>query len=119
MSDRETLEAVIRSGHFVRAAHLAGSLEEGAQVVRELQLKAIWQMAAIYRNQPGTRRLADHYGLSLAAVLDHLRAAAAENPEESGGRFRDPCYDQTTGKYLAFDDWLEQLERNWSRLSEA
>ena len=31
----------------------------------------------------------------------------------------EPCYDHSTGKYLTFEEWMNQLLKNWDKFSES
>lgn len=113
MPQEELLAHEIERAHFARAAYLAAEMGRSEEEIRSLRLKALWQMAAVYRNMPGTRKLAEQFGLSKEEVLRHLRERASEAQE--GERTLEPCYDQETGKYLQFNQWLDHLDKTWNK----
>ncbi len=116
---REELRAEIERGHFARAALVAASLGVDEQELSELRLKALWQMSALNRNGPGTKRLAQEYGFSKKELGQILGQYADKMREEGNIKPLEPCYDYNTGKYLTFEGWLDQFLRNWDKLSES
>ena len=122
MDDKEgrgELKAEIERSHFARAALLAASLGVDEQELRELRLKALWQMSAVFRNGPGTKRLAQEYGFSKKEVGQILREYAEKMREEGDIKPLEPCYDYKTDKHLIFEQWLDQLLKNWDKMSES
>ncbi len=113
----DQLKEEIARKQYTRAALLAASLELPEQEVKDLRLKALWQMSAVSRNLPGTKNLAEQYGYSKAEVGELLRKRAAEEKEQGGYKSLEPCYDQNSGKYLAFEEWLDKLLKQWEKLS--
>jgi hypothetical protein len=116
MPEQNSLKNEIERGHFVRAAHLAAAMGREEEKIRELRLKALWQMAAVYRNAAGTRKIARQYGLSKEDALKYLQELSQEKEAHDNDRALEPCYDQRTGKYLSFAEWLDSLSRIWNRL---
>ncbi len=116
---REELRADIERGHFARAALVAASLGVGEEELRELRLKALWQMSAVNRNGLGTKRLAQEYGFSKKELGEILRQYADKMRGERNIKPLEPCYDYKTDKYLTFEGWLDQFLRNWDKLSES
>ncbi len=116
---REELRAEIERSHFARAALLAASLGVDEQELRELRLKALWQMSAVFRNGPGTKRLAQEYGFSKKDVEETLPQYAEKMREEGNLKPLEPCYDYKTDKHLTFEKWLDQFLKGWDKLSES
>jgi hypothetical protein len=116
---REDLKAEIERSHFARAALLAASLGVDEQELRDLRLKALWQMSAVFRNGPGTKRLAQEYGFSKKEVGPILREYAEKMREEGNIKPLEPCYDYKTDKHLTFEQWLDQLLKDWDKMSES
>jgi hypothetical protein len=50
--------------NFISAAHLAASLKLADKVLKPIQFKALWQMAAPNRNAHGIKAIAQKYGCS-------------------------------------------------------
>jgi hypothetical protein len=103
--------------HYSRAALLAASLGRPEQEVRDLRIKALWQMSAVSRNLSGTRSLAQQYGYGKDELAEILRKRAEEEKEQGAYKSIEPCYDHNSGKYLGFDEWLDQLLKQWDQLS--
>ena len=116
---REELRAEIEREHFARAALLAASLGVGEKELRELRLKALWQMSAVSRNGLGTKRLAQEYGFSKKGLGQILQEYAEKMREEGNIKPLEPCYDYKTDKHLTFEQWLDQFVRNWDKMSES
>jgi hypothetical protein len=105
--------------NYSRAALLAASLGLPEEELKDLRVRALWQMSALSRNLPGTKILAQQYGYSKAEVGELLRKRAAEEKEQGGYKSIEPCYDQDSGKYLAFEEWLDKLLKHWDKLSDS
>jgi hypothetical protein len=116
---REELRAEMERGHFARAALVAASLGVDEQELRELRLKALWQVSAVSRNGPGTKRLAQEYGFSKKELGKILLQYAEKTRQEGHVKPLEPCYDYKTDKHLTFEQWLDQFLRNWDKLSES
>ena len=115
-ADKDELGAEVDRGHFARAAFLAKSLGLPEEEVHDFQLKALWQMSAVYRNAPGTKRLAKNYGLSKNEVSEFLQKHAMEKRNQGDEKPLEPCYDHSTVRYLSFEEWLDQLSKNWDKI---
>ncbi|MGD8228806.1 MAG: hypothetical protein PVH82_12230 [Desulfobacteraceae bacterium] len=116
---KEELRAEIERGHFARAALLAASLGIDEQELREFRLKALWQMSAEFRNGPGTKRLAQEYGLSKKELGQILRQYAEEMRDQGNVKPLEPCYDYKTDRHLTFEQWLDQFVKHWDKISES
>jgi hypothetical protein len=116
-SPDDQLKEEIGRRHYARAALLAANLGHSEQEVADLRLKALWQMSAVSRNLPGTKTLAQQYGYSKVEVAELLRKRAGEEKELGGYKSLEPCYDHESGKYLDFEEWLDQLLKQWDKLS--
>ncbi len=116
---REELRAEIERGHFARAALVAASLGVGEEELRDLRLKALWQMSAVNRNGPGTKRLAQEYGFSKKELRQILRQYADKMRDEGEIKPLEPCYDINTSKYLTYEEWLDRFLSHWDKLSES
>jgi len=114
---REELRAEIEREHFARAALLAASLGVDEEELRGLRLKALWQMSAVSRNGPGTKRLALEYGFSKKELVQILRQYAERMRDEGNMKPLEPCYDYKTDKHLTFEQWLDQFVKSWDKLS--
>ena len=106
------MNRLLEQGHFLRAAEQAASMGLDRDRIREMQLQALWQMSAVYRNDPGTKKLAEQYGFSRSPVVEILSDLAKKKREAGEEKSMQPCYSQASGKYLAFEEWLEQLGKN-------
>lgn len=116
-SSEDRLKLEIERKHYARAALLAASMNLlPEEEVRELRLNALWQISAVSRNAPGTGILGREYGLTKEEVAEHLRTKAREEKEHGAYKALEPCYDQLTGKYLSFEEWLEQLLKHWDKI---
>jgi hypothetical protein len=113
---REELKAEIERSHFARAALLAASLGVDEQELRELRLKALWQMSAVFRNGPGTKGLAQDYGFSKREVGQILQEYAEKTRVEGNVKPLEPCYDCNADNHLTFEKWLDQFVKNWDKL---
>ena len=112
-NSEDQLKLEIERKHYARAALLAASMNHPADEVRDLRLKALWQISAVSRNALGTIILGHDYGLTRDQVAECLRGKAKEEKEQGAYKALEPCYDQITGKYLSFEEWLEQLLKHW------
>ena len=116
-ADKDELRVQIEREQFVRAATLAASCGIPEEEVRDLRLKALWQMCAEYRNAPGAKSLAQEYGLSKQEVGEFLKKHAQDNRNQGESKPLEPCYDIDTGEYLSFEEWMERFLKNWDKLS--
>lgn len=114
--EKDTVASEITRGNYVRAAFLERSLELSKEEQRELEAKALWQMGAVYRNHLGTKRLAQEYGISTKELRRILEEYAEEERRQGNYKDLEPCYDSVTGKYISFDEWMDELFKRWSSL---
>jgi hypothetical protein len=116
-SSEDQLKLEIERKHYARAALLAASMKLiPTEEVRDLRLKALWQISAVSRNAAGTGILGREYGWTKEEVAEYLRTIAKSEKENGAYKALEPCYDQITGKYLSFDEWLEQLLKHWDNI---
>jgi hypothetical protein len=113
----DELKAEIESKHFVRASLVAEQMGLPEEEVRDLRCKALGQMSVIYRNAHGTKKLALQYGFSKGEVKQILEQFANEMKNEGNNKPLEPCYDYSTGKYFSFEEWRDQLSKNWDKIS--
>jgi len=113
---QEELKAEIEGKRFVRAAALAKSSALPLSEVKDLQEKALWQMAAVFRNAGGARVLCEQYGFSKKEAEDLLRRWAEEQQSKGDKKTLEPTYDHGTAKYLTFEEWLDQFFKHWDEL---
>jgi len=114
---KEDLKAEIEGKRFVRAAALAQLSALPLSEVKDLQEKALWQMAAVFRNAGGARVLCEQYGFSKKEAEDLLRRWAEEQQSKGDTKTLEPTYDHATGKYLDFEEWLNQFLKHWDKLA--
>lgn len=114
---KDELRTEIERGNFERAALLAVSLGLPEEEIQKLRLKALWQMSAEYRNAPGTKRLAQHYGVSKEALREFLEKHAQEQGSQGNSKPLAPCYDMSRGKYLSFEEWANHFLKSWEKLT--
>jgi len=110
---KEELEREIQQGNFARAASLAVMQGLPEKEIEDLRAKALWQMAAEYRNAPGTKALAQGYGISKDELRDLLERLASENAHAGHIKPLEPCYDLNARSHLSFEEWLQQLIKRW------
>jgi len=113
---KDELSTEIERRNFSRAAFLAASLDLPEQELQDLQVKALWQMAAMNRNAPGTKSLAQQYGLSSQEVRDILEQHAVEKRNAGDTKPLEPCYDLNTGNHLSFEEWMYHFLKRWDKL---
>jgi len=116
ISTQDAIKAEIEGKRFVRAAALAKSSALPLSEVKGLQEKALWQMAAVFRNAGGARVLCEQYGFSKKEAEDLLRRWAEEQQSKGDKKTLEPTYDHGTGKYLTFDEWLDKFFKHWDEL---
>lgn len=116
ISPQEQVKAEKDRGHFPRAAYLAMQFGFPEEQVRELQQAALWQISAVYRNTPGTKRLAQQYGLSKDQLKRALEELLKRRKSDGESKSLEPCYDHATERYLTFQEWLEHLLKVWDKL---
>jgi len=105
--------------NFVRSAMLARSLRYPEGKIRELQARALWQMAAEWRNGAGTKSLARQFGISRKNLEELLRKMIEATSGHSDEKSLEPVFDYRTGKYLTFEEWLTELMKNWNRIPDS
>lgn len=115
--DQDALNTEVERGHFVRAALIAEQIGLPEEETRNLRLKAIGQMAAIYRNAHGTKHLALQYGFSREEIKKFLEEFADKMKKEGNIKPLEPCYDYRTGRYLSFEEWVDHYLKVWDKLS--
>jgi hypothetical protein len=89
-TDRDELRTEIERENFERAALVAGSPGVSEEEIQKLRLKALWQMSAVYRNAPGTKRFAQDYGFSKKEVREFLEKHAEEKRREGDSKALEP-----------------------------
>lgn len=114
---QDELKKAIEAKHYVRAAAIAESSAAPLAEVKELRKKALWQMAAVFRNAEGARVLCEQYGYSKKEAEDLLRRWAEEDKGKGDKKALEPAYDHATGKYLGFEEWLNQFLKRWDKLA--
>jgi hypothetical protein len=114
---KDELKTEIGRENFGRAGLVAGSPGVSEEEVRKSRLKALWQMSAVYRNAPGTKRLAQDYGFSKKELREFLEKHAEEKRREGDSKALEPCYDLSTGRYLSFEEWMDRFLKNWDKLT--
>ena len=62
--EKDEPETGIQQGHLSGTASLAVAQGMPVGEIEDLRAKALWEMAAVYRNAPGTKWLAQGYGIS-------------------------------------------------------
>jgi hypothetical protein len=112
----DAIKAEIEGKRFVRAAALAKSAATPLSEVKELRKKALWQMAAVFRNAGGARVLCEEYGFSREKAEEILRRAAEEQKSQGDTKTLEPTYDHATGRYLGFEEWLDHFLKHWDKL---
>jgi hypothetical protein len=112
----EELRAEIERGHLVRAVQVAESIGLPPEEIQDIRAKALWEMAAVNRNAPGTKRLAQEYGLSKEGLKELLERYGEERRREGDHKPLEPCYDIATGEYLDFGEWLNGFLRKYDKL---
>jgi hypothetical protein len=114
-SSPDLVKAEIEGKRFVRAAGLAQSSGLPLAEVKELRKKALWQVAAVFRNAGGARVLCEQYGFSKQEAEEILRKLAEEQQTKGDAKTLEPTYDHATGRYLAFEEWLGQFLKHWDK----
>ena len=99
--------------NFVRAAQIATLLGLSVDKIRDLQLEAIWQMAAINRNASGFKHLTREYGIKKDDLKKYLKDRANEEKGNVSFKALSTCFDITTRRYFDFKEWLEFYTGKW------
>ena len=113
---QEELKLEIEQKNFERAVLVALELGLEPKEVTEIKFKALWQMAVVNRNTVGTKKLAQEFEISKEELKVLLRKKADEQSQEGNERILMPRYDHQSGKYLDFEEWMENLFKFWSKL---
>jgi len=112
------LETAIAQGNFRRAALLAASLGLPKEEIKDLQQKAVWQMAAQNRNAAGTKTLAQEYEFAKDELGAFLESRAQTMSSNGDDKILRACYDYSAaGKHLDFAAWLDNLFKNWNKVT--
>jgi len=112
----ESLETEIERKNFIRAAHLAASLNLNNDEIEKLRNQALCRMAALCRNAHGTKILAQSYGYSKQEVKQILEEHARQTEKSEDSRLSKACYDSSSGKYLTFVEWINHFLEKWNKL---
>ena len=115
-SKKEELKTEIERKNYIRAAHLAASLNLNNDELENLRNQALCRMAAHYRNAHGVKILAQEYGYSKQEVKHILETHANQMREKGNSRPLKSCYDCITGKYLTFEEWINLCIEKWHKL---
>jgi plasmid maintenance system antidote protein VapI len=113
----EELQEEIERGHFVRAAQLAETMGLPREELRDIRAKALGEMAAVSRNEPGTKRLAQEYGFSKQELRELLEEYAENRRRKGDLKPFEPCYDPGTGAYLSFEGWMDFFFKKYDKVS--
>ena len=113
------LREEIERGHFVRAAQVAESIGLPKEGEKDARTKALWEMAAVNRNACGTKMLAQEYGLSKNELKNLLEKYSEIRKREGDVKPLEPCYDISTGAYLAFEQWMDSFLKKYDKVSVA
>ncbi len=109
----DDLKFEIERKNFVRAVRIAVSLGMSKDTTRVLQLRALWQMAALNRNSVGVKILAQEYGVPERELKKYLQNRANQERENGNAKVLSTCFDMATGKYYTFEEWLEFYAEKW------
>jgi len=113
---QEKLKLEIEQGNFERAVLVALELDLKPEEVTEIKFRALWQMAAVNRNAVGAKKIAHDFGISKEELKVFLGKKADEQRQEGNERLLMPRYDHQSGKYLDFEEWMENLFKFWSKI---
>ena len=112
----DELKTEINRGNFTRAAFLAKSQGLSEKEVVRLRYKALWLMAAVHRNAPGTKKLAREYGLSKNELKEFLENTAEKRRKDGQNHIFGMCYSSTMGCCLIFDEWMNHFFEKFERI---
>lgn len=101
----------------MRAAQVAESMGLPREEVQDIRTRALWEMAAVNRNAPGTKRLAQEYGFSKKDLKELLEGYAENRRREGDSKPLEPCYDISTGAYMTFEEWVGSFMKKYDKLS--
>jgi hypothetical protein len=113
---QEKLKLKIEQGNFERAVLVALDLDLTPEEVTEIKFKALWQMAVVNRNALGIKKLAQDFEISKEKLKVFLENKADVQRQEENERLLTPRYDHQSGKYLNFEEWIENLFKFWAKL---
>ncbi len=113
---QEKFKLEIEQRNFERAVVVALELGLRPEEIREIKFEALWQMAAVNRNAVGAKKLAQDFGISKEELKVFLGKKADEQRQEGNKRLLTPRYDHRSGKYLSFEEWVENLFKFWSKI---
>jgi len=105
----EILQKKIASKNYLSAIMLARTLRLPGERIRELQEKALKQMAFEYRNAIAVRNLAQEWGFSRTDLADILKNGLKEYEDISEKKRLEQAYDISSCRYLTARQWVEQL----------
>ncbi|RLB31277.1 MAG: hypothetical protein DRG87_02855 [Deltaproteobacteria bacterium] len=103
----------------MRTAQVAKSVDVGKEEDQDARAKALWEMAAVNRNAPGTKMLAQEYGLSKSELKGLLEQYAETRRHEGDLKPLEPCFDIRTGAYLSFEQWVVAFLKKYDKVSVA
>ena len=95
------------------------SIELAKKGAQDTRTRALWEMAAVNRNAPGTKMLAQEYGLSKNELKGLLENYAEIRRREGDLKPLEPSYDISTGAYLAFEQWMDSFLKKYNKVSVA
>ena len=113
---KEELRKEIQRDNHVRAVMIATTLGMAEDEIMDLKTRALWQIAAEYRNAHATKSLASAFGLSKTDLKSFFENQIERVKENGDIRNMDPCFHPLVDKYLAFEEWVEHLFRNWDEI---
>ena len=108
-SPEEMLEIALSRKNFVLAADLARSLGRPAEEIRNIQEKALIQMALDFRNPAGTREFAEEYGISRQELEGVLRSALVDDEGNALVRYERSRYNFRNERYFNGAEWIEMI----------
>jgi hypothetical protein len=114
--EMDRLREEVEKGNFIRAACVAASGNVSKRELLELRKRALWQMGAVYRNTPGTKKLAQQYWLSKEELRELLETMAEEHRRKGSKEASKKRYNLATGAYLSFKEWLDLLVKSWKQV---
>jgi hypothetical protein len=115
-SKQEELKTEIERKNYIRAAHLAASLNLNNDEIESLRYQALYQMAETHRNAHGTKILAQKYGYSQKEVKQILKEHANKISADGSRKPLKVRYDSFSGKYLTFEEWISHCIEKWDKL---
>jgi len=114
--NHDALKHEIERGNFVRAVLVAEQMGLPGEEIKDLRRKALGQMAAVYRNDHGTKYIARQYGYTIEDVKQILEQFADELKTEGNMKPLEPCYDYSAGKYFSFEEWMDHYLKAWDKI---